>query len=120
MNSLKKLIKKAVKAISTNKRLVILVGILIVGAVSSTLVVQEERRVERLWEEMREKEAEVERLTELASAYPDYRDLLYRLAVLQWELGNKQAAEEALGRARYLDPNNERVKLLYMSLGLKE
>jgi len=80
--------------------------LLIAGTVSSIKVAAEQKRVEELARIRVEKEVERDRLVELSIKYPDYRDLLYRLAAVQWELGNEEAAKEALARAEYLDPNN--------------
>lgn len=78
--------------------------IFFLASVATTL---EERRVNKLWEIHRGKEAGLEKLVELSIQYPDYRDLLYRLAISQYELGNNEETKDALLRAKYLDPNNE-------------
>ena len=64
------------------------------------------------------KTSRLEKLVELSIQYPDYRDLLYRLAISQSELGNDTAAKEALNRARYLDPNNETLIKIAGSLNI--
>ncbi len=90
------------------RKLEIFISVLLTaGVVSSIKVAAEQKRVEELQRIRIEKEAERDKLVELSIKYPDYRDLLYRLAVVQWELGNEAAAKEALARAEYLDPNNE-------------
>lgn len=58
------------------------------------------------WALRQQKEQELQHLIDLSNQYPDYRDLLYQLAITQWELGNDQEAANALSRAQYLDPNN--------------
>lgn len=116
MNSLKSLAKTTISFLVTSKQLVFLIILVIVGIVSSVLVRQEERRVEGLWQERRQIEAEAQRLVELSKEYPDYRDLLYRLAVLEWELGNEEEARETLQEARRLDPNNPVLKQVEESI----
>jgi tetratricopeptide (TPR) repeat protein len=111
MAEIKKLIKK-------NKLTVILAILLVISFLASTITVLEEKRVTQLWEIRRDKEAMLEKLVELSIQYPDYRDLLYRLAISQSELGNDDAAKEALNRARYLDPNNETLIKIAGSLNI--
>lgn len=84
--------------------------LLIAGLVSSIKVAVEQKRVENLLRIRAEKVEKRNKLVELSIKYPDYRDLLYRLAVIQWELGNDEAAKEALAKAEYLDPNNEELE----------
>ncbi len=96
-----------IKILKQNRLAVILALLLAVTLTASLATALEEKRVARLWEIRRDKEAMLETLVELSIQYPDYRDLLYRLAVSQSELGNDEAAREALNRAKYLDPNNE-------------
>ncbi len=89
------------------RKLEIFISVLLAaGVVSSIKVAAQQRRIEELTRIRIEKEAERDKLIEMSIKYPDWRDLLYRLAVLQWELGNEAAAKEALARAQYLDPNN--------------
>lgn len=76
------------------------------ASISSLWVFELNRALEKQWQIRREKEVELQKLVDLSIQYPDYRDLLSRLGVAQWELGNDQAAKDALNRAKYLDPNN--------------
>lgn len=96
--------------------------LLITGIVSSIKVVVDQKEIENLLRIRAEKEAERDKLAEMSIMYPDYRDLLYRLAATQWELGNDDAAKEALGKAEYLDPNNKELKKLneLMNEGLQD
>lgn len=96
--------------------------VLIAGIVSSIKVAAEQKRVEDLLRIRAEKEVERDKLVEMATKYPDWRDLLYRLAAAEWELGDREAAKEALTRASYLDPNNEELKKLneLMNQGLQD
>lgn len=95
------------KNISRNRLTVAISSLSIIVFMASVATTLEERRVNKLWEIRREKEATLEKLVELSIQYPDYRDLLYRLSISQSELGNDTATKEALSLARYLDPNNE-------------
>lgn len=95
------------KIIQRNRLAATISCLLIIFFLSSAATILEEKRIDRLWEIRRGKEAGLEKLVELSIQYPDYRDLLYRLAVSQYELGNNEEAKEALSRARYLDPNSE-------------
>ena len=85
---------------------------------ASAITVLEEKKVNRLWETRRDKEVKLEKLVELSIQYPDYRDLLYLLVIAQSELGNNDAAKEALKRAKYLDPNNEMLIEIANNLGI--
>lgn len=111
MAKIKKIIKK-------NRLTVIVSLLLVVIYMASVATALEERRVNKLWEIRRDKEARLEKLVELSIQYPDYRDLLYRLAISQSELGNDDAAKEAFGRAKYLDPNNEALKTIAATLSI--
>jgi hypothetical protein len=98
------------------RKLEIFIAVLLaVGVVSSIKVAMEQRRIEELARIRIEKEAERDKLAELSIKYPDYRDLWYRLAAAQWELGNEEAAKEALIKAKYLDPNNEQLNWYFLS-----
>lgn len=94
--------------------------LLIAGVVSSIKVTLEQRRIEELARIRVAKEAERDKLVELAIKYPDYRDLLYRLAAAQWQLGNQEAVIATLDRAEYLDPNNQVLKNIVQSLKLDD
>lgn len=111
MAEIKKIIKK-------NRLTVIVSLLLIIIFLASMATALEERRINKLWEIHRDKEVKLEKLVELSIQYPDYRDLLYRLAVSQSELGNDDAAKEALNRAGYLDPNNETLIKIAGALGI--
>lgn len=96
-----------IKVIKRNRLTAIVSCLLIIVFLASVSTTLEEKRINKLWEIRRDKEARLEKLVELSIQYPDYRDLLYRLAISQSELGNDEATKEALGRAKHLDPNNE-------------
>jgi len=111
MAEIKKIIKK-------NRLTIIISLLLIIIFVASAATTLEEKRVNKLWEIHRDKETKLEKLIELSIQYPDYRDLLYRLAISQSELGNDNAAKDALIRAGYLDPNNEILLKIADNLGI--
>lgn len=106
------------KIIQRNRLTAIISCLSIAFFLASTATTLEEKRVNGLWEIHREKTARLEKLVELSIQYPDYRDLLYRLAISQSELGNNDAAKEALNRAKYLDPNNEALKTIAGALSI--
>lgn len=108
-----------IKKIIQRNRLAATISCLsIIFFLSSAAVILEEKRIDRLWEIRRDKEAKLEKLVELSIQYPDYRDLLYRLAVSQYELGNNEEAKDALLRAKYLDPNNEILRTIANGLSI--
>lgn len=107
-----------IKVIKGNRLTAIISFLSIIVFLASMATTLEERRINKLWEIHRGKEVKLEKLVELSIQYPDYRDILYRLAVSQSELGNDDAAKEALNRARYLDPNNETLIKIAGALGI--
>ncbi|MBI5356351.1 hypothetical protein HZB78_01935 [Candidatus Collierbacteria bacterium] len=104
--------------IHQNRLAALLVLLLTIIFMTSLATIFKEKRIAQLWETRRDKEDKLEKLVELSIQYPDYRDLLYRLAISQSELGNDEAAKEAFARARYLDPNNETLIKIADSLGI--
>lgn len=98
---------KIIKIIRKNRLTVAISCLSIIVFIASAATTLEEKRINKLWEIHRGKTSRLEKLVELSIQYPDYRDLLYNLAISQSELGNNDAAKEALDRAKYLDPNNE-------------
>lgn len=107
-----------IKIIQKNLLMVIIFSFLIIIFLASAATILEEKRVNKLWEIHSEKEARLEKLVELSIQYPDYRDLLYRLGIAQWELGNNQTAKDALDRAKYLDPNNPTIANINAALAI--
>lgn len=87
-----------------DKQTIIIGAILFSSLIASIMLEREQQQVQALWRLRREKEVRVNQLVDLSIKYPDWRDLLLRLAIAQWELGNDQAASDALNRANYLDP----------------
>lgn len=98
--------------IKTNRKEIFISALFLAAMLSSLLTEKDRKRVENLWDQRRQKETEVKQLAELSLKYPDYRDLLYRLTVLEWELGDVDSARDTLNKAKYLDPNNQTTRSL--------
>lgn len=105
-----------IKVIKGNRLTAIISFLSIIVFLASMATTLEERRINKLWEIHREKTSRLEKLVELSIQYPDYRDLLYRLAISQYELGNNEGAKDALLRAKYLDPNNGTLSQAFQDL----
>lgn len=75
-----------------------------VGFAASDLVLhlQQKQEREKQYQTIRQNIAHWE---ELASKYPDSRDIYFRLAVLEYQLGEKAKAKEYLQKSLELDPN---------------
>lgn len=85
----------------------LLLGILVSSVfTASWITLTEQKKVQEMIDRRSEEELKLQQLRTLVTQYPDSRDLLYRLAILEWKLGNEQEASAAIDRARYLDPNN--------------
>lgn len=85
----------------------LMIGILVSSVfTASWITFREQKNVQKIIERRDEKEQKLGELRTLVTQYPDSRDLLYRLGIAEWELGNEQEATAAIDRARYLDPNN--------------
>lgn len=87
-------------------------ALLFFSFISSVFVFESNQSLAQQWKNRREKDQEIQKLIDLSIQYPDSRDLLYRLGIAQWEIGNNQAAKDALNRAQYVDPNNPIAKSL--------
>ena len=105
-----------IKIIRKNRLTVAISCLSIIVFMASAATTLEEKRINKLWEIHREKTSRLEKLVELSIQYPDYRDLLYRLAISQYELGNNEGAKDALLRAKYLDPNNGTLSQAFQDL----
>lgn len=91
----------------------LVLGILVSSVfASSWITFREQKIIQRIINRRSEKEQKLDELQQLMTQYPDSRDLLYRQALLEWELGNEQEASAAIDRARYLDPNNPTLQSL--------
>lgn len=84
-----------------------MLGILVSSVfTASWITLREQKNVQKIIERRDEKEQKLKEFHALVTQYPDSRDLLYRQAILEWELGDNEEASRAIERARYLDPNN--------------
>lgn len=93
-------------------------ALVVIGLVSSLVTTVSGRFAESISGQRDAKEASLRNLVELSLQYPDSRDILTRLGVVQWELGNEQTAKSALSSAWYLDPTNSTISDLAKSLNL--
>lgn len=57
-------------------------------------------------------EQEVVYWKQIADTYSGYRDIYYRIATLQYKLGNKEESKKYLQKALELDPNFEEARVL--------
>jgi len=53
---------------------------------------------------------EIESWEKVLEEKPDYRDVLLRLALLNYQIYEDEKAKDCWNRANYLDPNNEEVQ----------
>ena len=54
---------------------------------------------------------------QIADTYSGYRDIYYRIATLQYKLGNKEESKKYLQKALELDPNFEEAHVLGAKVG---
>ena len=80
------------------------------GMAASGITFARDKKAERLASERLELETKIEKLTKLATEYPNYPDLLLRLGKLEWEAGNKEAAKKVWEKAKYLNPNSQIIR----------
>jgi len=57
-------------------------------------------------------ESQISLLESVVEQKPWYRDVLLHLSVLNWQLNKAEDSEIYLNEAKYLDPNNEQVKMV--------
>lgn len=63
-------------------------------------------------------EREVSYWQQVADKYKGYRDVYYRIATLQFKLGNVSASQEYVKKALDLDPNFPEGRVLGTKVGL--
>jgi tetratricopeptide (TPR) repeat protein len=63
-------------------------------------------------------EKEVTYWTQVADKYQGYRDVYYRIASLQYKLGNTAASQEYIKKALEIDPNFPEGRVLGTKVGL--
>jgi tetratricopeptide (TPR) repeat protein len=94
---------------------VIVVGIVLQG-ISLYHNVQEERRIDA---ERGETEKELVFWKESLKQYPNSRDIYFRIATLEYSLGNTYGAEENLKKALQIDPNFKKGREMEKQIRLK-
>jgi len=92
------------------KLIYLLIALLIIGGVGNYQSWVEKKAYE---EGLRQKtiiEQEVSSWEKILETKPEYRDILLRLALLNWKIYNNDKAKEYWEKASYLDPNNAEVQ----------
>lgn len=88
----------------------LIIALLIIGIVGSYQYWTEKKTYE---EGLRQKaiiEQEISSWEKILETKPEYRDVLLRLALLNWKIYNYDKAKEYWEKADYLDPNNAEVQ----------
>ena len=85
------------------------IGLLILLLVS---VFWPKRNLVKEWREKQRIEKEIQQWEQTLAKYPGHRDILIRLAFLNWQIKNDDQAQEYLQKAKHLDPNSETVQEL--------
>ena len=75
------------------------------------------RRVLGLQTEIQSQQQEIANWEKIVAERPDFRDGWLQSAAAWAELGNKEKSQEALNRAKILDPNNDKIPALEELLG---
>jgi tetratricopeptide (TPR) repeat protein len=93
-----------------------------VGAISGALLIAitlqgvelrgNERQVEQVTQDREQVMHEIVYWKQIADTYSGYRDIYYRIATLQYKLGNKEESKKYLKKALELDPNFEEANVL--------
>jgi len=81
--------------------LLIIIGIVVVGADFYHNKVEQQTMAEKRQAVV----ADVHKWEEVIVLYPDYRDAYFKLATLEYQLGDKEKAKQYIGKAIQLDPN---------------
>lgn len=92
------------------KLIYLLIALLIIGGVGNYQYWTEKKAYE---ESLRQKaviEQEISSWEKVIETKPEYRDVLLRLALLNWRIFNNDKAEEYWQKANNLDPNKEEVQ----------
>ncbi len=94
-------------------------GLLIMGIFLQGLSLQKNLAAERKTSTDREKIAiEINRWKKNLEKYPDYRDGYYKLASLEYKLGNIEESKKYIKKALRLDPNFKEGQVLGAEVGL--
>jgi len=92
------------------KIIYLLIALLIIGLVGNYQYWMEKKAYE---ESLRQRAViiqEIESWEKVLETKPEYRDILLRLALLNWKIYNNDKAKEYWEKANYLDPNRAEVQ----------
>lgn len=96
----------------------IISGVLLVGVILQSLhLVTNYQKEALLGQERQQLTWEVDHWKQVQSKYPEYRDVSYRIAVLEYKLGNEEESQKHLKKALELDPNFEKGRVLGEKIG---
>lgn len=93
-------------------------GLLLTGVILQGLTLVRNYQKEALLAQERQQLIwEVDHWKEIKAKYPEYRDVSYRIAVLEYKLGNEEESQKHLKKALELDPNFEKGRVLGEKIG---
>jgi tetratricopeptide (TPR) repeat protein len=105
-----------------SKRTLFFLKYIFVGAISGALLIAitlqgvelrgNERQAEQVSQDREQVMHEIVYWKQIADTYSGYRDIYYRIAALQYKLGNTEEAKVYLKKALELDPNFEEARVL--------
>ena len=88
-------------------------GLILIGIIIQSLGLYSGLQAQREIEEQRSKtEKELALWKNSLSKYKNYRDIYLKIASLEYQLGDKEAAREDLNKALEIDPNSEKGRQL--------
>ena len=93
-------------------------GLLLIGIIlQSVTLYQNAQEVKRLKSERVGVATELEYWKKIAAEYKGYRDVYYRIAVLEYKLGNTSESKDYIRKALELDPNFQAGRVLGAKIG---
>lgn len=93
-------------------------GVLLTGVILQALqLATNYQRQALLIQERQQLGLEIDRWKQIQSKYPEYRDVSYRIAVLEYKLGNEAESQKHLKKALELDPNFKEGRVLGEKIG---
>ena len=88
-------------------------GFLLLGiAIESFSLLQNLNSVKEITSQRQAASKEISYWKNISSQYEDYRDVYFRIAALEYKMGNTQQSTEYMQKALLLDPNFEAGKVL--------
>lgn len=88
-------------------------GLLLIAIGAQILVMKDHQQQKQLLTQERiQIEQQITYWKQMAQKYPVYRDAHYRLAVLEYKLGNDASSQEQLEKVLTIDPNFEQGRVL--------